>query len=107
MIQDFVIDVNGWIPYLTSGALVAVVEVIRLEGKIFTNERVMKIDKESMTERVDKVSEEHAQLEERFILSQDRIADKLSIIEKHLARIDGRLSKPEKIMRCGEYDDAD
>lgn len=86
------VEVAHWVPYVIAWVVATIVYVIRNEGKMIGNERISKLQFENLNQRIDKVEVSHDDLENRHSQLQDRIIDKLSVIEKHLSKIEGRLS---------------
>jgi hypothetical protein len=79
------------------GASIAfIVWLIRLEGKVKTNAELLLLRLEIGTLRQNKLEKDHDDLVKKVEALSDKILDKLSLIEKHLGNIEGRLTTTEQ-----------
>jgi hypothetical protein len=82
--------VGGVVALITSG-IGFIVWLIRLEGKVKSMEEIFKMQVENVNESFKKVNSGIIDLQVRHEKLENKIFDKLSEIEKSLARIQGRL----------------
>ena len=82
--------VGGVVALITSG-IGFFVWLIRLEGKVKSMEEIFKMQVENVNESFKKVNSGIIDLQVRHEKLENKIFDKLSEIEKSLARIQGRL----------------
>ena len=94
--MDAVLKEPGLIFSLLSAMIGVTVWLIRIEGRLKAHDEVDALRFNNVGLRQDKLDKEYSELKERQARVEDKLLEKLSHIEKSLAKIEGRLVLDEK-----------